>query len=57
MIKKYLNKKGKIQTSEAKEILNLQVRRSREVLKAFVVLGVLEKKGKGRGTYYTLKKR
>jgi ATP-dependent DNA helicase RecG len=56
IIKKYLNENDRIQTSEAKEILNLQVRRSREVLKALVELGFLIKKGKGRGTYYTLNK-
>ncbi len=55
LIRKYLLENNKIQTSEAKEIFALQARRSREVLKALVEKGLLIKKGKGRGTYYTLK--
>lgn len=53
---KYIKEKGKITNKEYRSLTGLSDESSRKHLNALVMFELLRRKGKGRGTYYVLKK-
>lgn len=51
----YLLKNNKITRKEVIEILNIQKTKAHEILSSLVEKGFIQRKGKGRSTYYILK--
>jgi ATP-dependent DNA helicase RecG len=52
----YLLKNNKITRKEVIEILNIQKTKAHEILSSLVEKGFIQREGKGRSTYYVLKK-
>ena len=52
----YLQEKGSIKSKQVETLLNIKESRTRELLRQLLDNGVIERKGQGRSTYYTLAK-
>jgi len=53
----YIYTNDSIKSSQVEKLLNVKDSRSRELLKHMVDKGFIERKGKGRSTFYTIARR
>lgn len=56
LILEFIEKKGKITSRQAEELLNVKQRRAREILREMADKGTLVKKGAYKSTVYVLNK-